>query len=94
MAVVGPRDEELKLVTIDQPNRVFRVGENVEVLCRANSRDTRVEWEHYANQQKQYVQSDVSISFKALLFNLTFKSFLQFQALWINRRDLSNSCYL
>lgn len=60
MCIVGIPDEETKLVTIDQPNRAFRVGENVEVLCRANSRDTRAEWERYDNQQRQYVETHVS----------------------------------
>lgn len=68
MGIIGPRDEERKLVTIDQPNRAFRVGENVEVLCRASSRDTKVEWERYVNKQRQYVESYVSTSYNILLY--------------------------
>lgn len=60
MCVVGLPDEGMKLVMIDQPNRAFRVGENVEVLCRANSRDTKAEWERYGNQQRQFVEHYVS----------------------------------
>lgn len=63
MCIVGRPDEEIdqpKLVTIDQPNRAFRVGENVEVLCRANSRGVTADWERYSSQQRQYVDTFVS----------------------------------
>lgn len=60
MCIVGLPEEEMKLVTIDQPNRAFRVGDNVEVLCRTNSRDTKADWERYTNQQRQYVDTYVS----------------------------------
>ncbi|CAG9782356.1 unnamed protein product [Diatraea saccharalis] len=47
----GPREEPPPLVSIDQPRTPFRVGENVEVLCRARSRGNRVFWERYGTNQ-------------------------------------------
>ncbi|KAL0852381.1 hypothetical protein ABMA28_000578 [Loxostege sticticalis] len=48
-------DESLNLVSIEQPRRQYRVGENVEVLCRARSREDRVSWERYGT--RQFVES-------------------------------------
>ncbi|KAI5637001.1 immunoglobulin domain-containing protein [Phthorimaea operculella] len=55
----GPPVSAPSLVKIDQPRRSYRVGENVEVLCRrANSRGVTVTWERYnPDQQQQYVES-------------------------------------
>ncbi|XP_053624887.1 basement membrane-specific heparan sulfate proteoglycan core protein isoform X4 [Plodia interpunctella] len=39
------------LVTIDQPRRQYRVGENVEVTCRKASRDTSASWEKYGTRE-------------------------------------------
>lgn len=39
------------LVEIEQPRRQFRVGENVDVLCRMTSRDTRITWERLGTNQ-------------------------------------------
>ncbi|XP_049885171.1 basement membrane-specific heparan sulfate proteoglycan core protein-like isoform X3 [Pectinophora gossypiella] len=56
--IQGPREEAPALIAIDQPRRAFRVGENVEVLCRAGSRGTKVTWERFGNnQQRQYVET-------------------------------------
>ncbi|KAJ0183614.1 hypothetical protein K1T71_000037 [Dendrolimus kikuchii] len=43
--VTGAPESPAQLVSIDQPRRMFRVGENVNVLCRSQSRDVRVKWE-------------------------------------------------
>ncbi|CAK1588065.1 unnamed protein product [Parnassius mnemosyne] len=51
----GPREEAPALVAIEQPRRQYRVGENVEVMCKSVSRDTRVTWERYGTNQ--YVES-------------------------------------
>ncbi|XP_045509969.1 basement membrane-specific heparan sulfate proteoglycan core protein isoform X5 [Colias croceus] len=53
----GNRDEAPALVGIDQPRRAFRVGEKVEVLCRARSRDIRVSWERF--RTNQFVQTRI-----------------------------------
>lgn len=74
MYIVGRPDEEVKLVTIDQPNRTFRVGDNVEVHCRANSGDVTADWERYANQQRQYV--DTYVSTKHIMNNALLMSLL------------------
>ncbi|XP_072931305.1 basement membrane-specific heparan sulfate proteoglycan core protein [Epargyreus clarus] len=47
----GPRVQSSALVSIDQPRRPFRVGEKVEVLCRAPSKGTSVTWERYGTNQ-------------------------------------------
>ncbi|XP_060809746.1 basement membrane-specific heparan sulfate proteoglycan core protein isoform X4 [Amyelois transitella] len=39
------------LVTIDQPRRQYRVGENVEVTCVKASRDTTANWEKYGTRE-------------------------------------------
>ncbi|CAH0716594.1 unnamed protein product, partial [Brenthis ino] len=43
--------ESLALVAIDQPRRAYRVGEKVEVLCKAISRDITVSWERFGTNQ-------------------------------------------
>ncbi|XP_038216735.1 basement membrane-specific heparan sulfate proteoglycan core protein-like isoform X6 [Zerene cesonia] len=55
--VNGNRDEAPALVGIDQPRRAFRVGEKVEVLCRARSPDIRVSWGRFGTNQ--YVQTRI-----------------------------------
>lgn len=58
--ILGPPAEALSLVSIDQPRRQYRVGDNVEVLCRAGSREIQVSWERYGNnQQRQFVEERV-----------------------------------
>ncbi|XP_037299981.1 basement membrane-specific heparan sulfate proteoglycan core protein isoform X7 [Manduca sexta] len=52
--IEGPRDEgSASKVSIDQPRRPFRVGENVNVLCRAKG--VNVKWERYGTNE--YVDS-------------------------------------
>ncbi|XP_028173989.1 basement membrane-specific heparan sulfate proteoglycan core protein isoform X3 [Ostrinia furnacalis] len=51
----GGEVRTLNLVSIEQPRRQYRVGENVEVLCRAGSREVRVYWERYGT--RQFVES-------------------------------------
>ncbi|XP_038216733.1 basement membrane-specific heparan sulfate proteoglycan core protein-like isoform X4 [Zerene cesonia] len=55
--IEGNRDEAPALVGIDQPRRAFRVGEKVEVLCRARSPDIRVSWGRFGTNQ--YVQTRI-----------------------------------
>ncbi|XP_061720060.1 basement membrane-specific heparan sulfate proteoglycan core protein isoform X2 [Cydia pomonella] len=47
----GPAVEEQALVTISQPNRQFRVGDNVEVLCRTAGPDVVATWERLGTRQ-------------------------------------------
>ena len=56
--VVGspdPNSESQKLVTIDQPRRQYRVGDNVDVLCKGRSGDIRLQWLRLGTNQ--YVAS-------------------------------------
>ncbi|XP_068617476.1 basement membrane-specific heparan sulfate proteoglycan core protein isoform X3 [Battus philenor] len=53
--IEGPRNEASRMVTIEQPRMQYRVGENVEVMCKSGSRDIRVSWERYGTNQ--YVES-------------------------------------
>ncbi|XP_045541991.1 basement membrane-specific heparan sulfate proteoglycan core protein isoform X1 [Papilio machaon] len=50
MNSAGPRNNA-ELVSIEQPKRQYIVGENVEVMCKAISRDIRVYWERYGTNQ-------------------------------------------
>lgn len=60
--ILGAPEEAL--VRIEQPRRAFRVGENVEILCRSASRDVAVEWIKRDEQgNRQFVYSNVSIYF-------------------------------
>ncbi|XP_048488585.1 basement membrane-specific heparan sulfate proteoglycan core protein isoform X3 [Plutella xylostella] len=49
--IFGSEEEMAPLVEIEQPRRQFRVGENVDVLCRMTSRDTRITWERLGTNQ-------------------------------------------
>ncbi|KAH9644190.1 hypothetical protein HF086_008679, partial [Spodoptera exigua] len=54
----GPREptpEPQRLVSIDQPRRQFRVGDNVDVLCKARSGNIRLQWLRVGTNQ--YVAS-------------------------------------
>ncbi|KAJ8737484.1 hypothetical protein PYW08_000079 [Mythimna loreyi] len=54
----GPRDpnsESQQLVVIEQPRRPFRVGDNVDVLCKGRSGDIQLQWLRLGTNQ--YVAS-------------------------------------
>ncbi|KOB69321.1 Terribly reduced optic lobes [Operophtera brumata] len=54
---------EEALVRIEQPRRAFRVGENVEVLCRSAYRDVAVEWIKRDEQgNRQFVNSNAFVA--------------------------------
>ncbi|XP_022832802.1 basement membrane-specific heparan sulfate proteoglycan core protein-like isoform X3 [Spodoptera litura] len=56
--IQGPREptsESQRLVSIDQPRRQFRVGDNVDVLCKARSGNIRLQWLRVGTNQ--YVAS-------------------------------------
>ncbi|KAL4717631.1 hypothetical protein ACJJTC_000780, partial [Scirpophaga incertulas] len=53
--VNGPGDSTPMFVTIDQPRRRFRAGENVEVQCRSRGKGIKVSWERYGT--RQFVES-------------------------------------
>lgn len=69
--ILGAR-ESSALVAIDQPRRAYRVGEKVEILCRAMSKDIRVSWERYGTNQ--YVAYRVSTE-KCFYLNLLIKTY-------------------
>ncbi|XP_050682975.1 basement membrane-specific heparan sulfate proteoglycan core protein isoform X5 [Leptidea sinapis] len=49
--IEGTRDEVPPLVSIVSPQRAFRVGETVEVICRAYSKNVTVSWERLSTNQ-------------------------------------------
>ncbi|KAJ8737311.1 hypothetical protein PYW07_000582 [Mythimna separata] len=58
VVVSGPRDpnsESQQLVAIEQPRRQFRVGDNVDVLCKGRSGDIKLQWLRLGTNQ--YVAS-------------------------------------
>uniref|UniRef100_A0A2A4JYV4 Hemolin n=1 Tax=Heliothis virescens TaxID=7102 RepID=A0A2A4JYV4_HELVI len=50
-----PYPESQQLVAIDQPHRQFRVGDNVDVLCKGRSGDVKLQWLRVGTNQ--YVAS-------------------------------------
>ncbi|XP_041987673.1 basement membrane-specific heparan sulfate proteoglycan core protein-like isoform X2 [Aricia agestis] len=53
---IGDRVDS-KLISIEKPERPFRVGDRVEVLCRAVSKNVKAQWERYGT--RQYVDSRI-----------------------------------
>lgn len=54
---LGPREESRSLITVEHPQRQYKVGDNVEVPCRSDSPNVQITWSRLGTNE--FVDSKV-----------------------------------